>query len=90
MAVEILPPLRAIRFHCVLCCAECRELQRVAGDRPFPLDCRTAGRLVNVPYKTANRWLTLLECDKLLTLIQKGSFRSGKANHYRCMGSLEE
>ena len=33
----------------------CRELQRVWGNRPFPLDIRTAGNLIGVGRTTAGK-----------------------------------
>lgn len=50
----------------------CRELQRAAGNKPFYLSVRTAGRLLDVKPMTANRWLFLLQSDGILTLISKG------------------
>ena len=52
--------------------ALCRELQRHAGDGPFFLGCRTAGRLLDVPYKRANRWLFLLREHGVLEEHEKG------------------
>ena len=50
----------------------CRELQRAAGDGPFYLSVRTAGRLLDVTPMTANRWLFLLLSDGILRLVEKG------------------
>jgi len=50
----------------------CRELQRAAGNEPFFLSARTAGRLLEVSPMQANRWLFLLKSDGILKLICKG------------------
>ncbi len=63
--------------------AVCRELQRAAGEGPFFLDCRTAGKLLGVEHNTANRYLRGLCRDKVLKLIEKGSQQKRRANRYR-------
>ncbi len=63
----------------------CRELQRVAKDRPFFLSCRTAGRLLGVDHHTAWRWLFLLVQDGVLDLVSVGQLSTGKASEYRYM-----
>jgi hypothetical protein len=50
----------------------CRELQRAAGENPFYLAARTAGRLLGVSHMQANRWLFLLESDGILRIVCKG------------------
>ena len=65
-----------------------RELQRVSGDSPFFLSCRTAGRLLGVPFKTANRWLFLLVEERVLELVTKGDASSMLANRYRYIADL--
>ncbi len=49
----------------------CRELQRAAGDEPFYLSCRMAGKLLEVDHMTANRWLCMLANDGVLKVAQK-------------------
>ena len=66
----------------------CRELQRVSGDSPFFLSCRTAGRLLDVDFKTANRWLFLLVEEDVLTLVKKGDASSMLASRYRYTADL--
>jgi len=67
--------------------ALCRELQREAGNKPFFLDCRTAGRLVGVDRQTANRWLSLvLSADQILERIRKGV--RGRGSEYRYLQEL--
>jgi hypothetical protein len=62
----------------------CRELQSIAGDGPFFLDCRTAGRLVGVHHTTVWRLLTVvLPADGILAGGAKGSKATRKANEYR-------
>ncbi len=50
----------------------CRELQRHAGDGPFYLGCRTAGRLLDVDHHRAAKWLFLLKVDRVLHESEKG------------------
>ena len=64
----------------------CQELQRVNGDKPFPLDGRVAAQKIRVPHPTAARWLRLLRFEKLLALIKKGIRH--KASEYRYLGAL--
>jgi len=61
----------------------CRELQRAAGDSPFFLAVRTAGRLLGVDTSTAWRWLFLLEQDGILMVEVRGDQRTRKATRYR-------
>ena len=63
--------------------ALCRELQRAAGDGPFYLSVRTAGRLLGVSHAHAWRWLFLLEHDGVLRVVTKGSQKTGKASRFR-------
>lgn len=63
--------------------ALCRELQRAAGDGPFYLSCRTAGRLLQVDHTTAWRWLWLLEQERVLNVAEKGSQSKRRASRYR-------
>ena len=62
----------------------CQELQRIAGNNPFFLDCRAGARLLNVDHTTVWRWLTvLLVTDGVLKIVQRGSQASRKATRYR-------
>ena len=74
--------LDGIRLLVSLCC----ELQRAAGEGPFYLSCRTAGRLLNVEHTTAWRWLYLLENDKVLSVVSRGSQKTGKATRFLYVG----
>lgn len=64
----------------------CKELQRLAGDSNFFLDCRTAGRLLEVHNGSASRFLKVLQLDKMIDLRTKGSQATHKANEYRWIG----
>jgi hypothetical protein len=64
----------------------CRELQRGAGDRPFFLSCRDAGRLLGVTHVQASRWLFLLVADSVLEEVEKGDVRNRRASQYRYRG----
>lgn len=68
----------------------CRELQRHAGEGPFYLSSRTAGRLIGKQHTTVWRWLFLLESDRLLEVVQRGSQKTRKATRYRYLGKLEQ
>ncbi len=68
------------RLLVALCC----ELQRVAGEKPFFLGCRTAGELIGVEYSTASRRFLLLRNDGLLEEIKKGV--PGRASRYKYHG----
>lgn len=76
-AVRLEPPKIAVEMHpdhgkLKILVALCKELQRAAGDSPFYLSIRTAGRLLNVTPVTANRWLFLLTSDGILKLVSRG------------------
>jgi Bifunctional DNA primase/polymerase, N-terminal len=64
--------------------ALCAELQRRAGDKPFYLDCRSAGRCIGTDHNIANNWLNMLTADRLLTKIEQG--RPGHASRWRWNG----
>ncbi len=87
-AVASKPPPKAVALYAeppvLLLASLCRELQRIAGDGPFFLDCRTAGRLVGFHHATAWRLLTVvLPADGILAGGAKGSKGTHKANEYR-------
>jgi hypothetical protein len=64
--------------------ALCAELQRRAGREPFFLDCRTAGRLLEVSHTEAAGWLYLLRADRFLRVVEKG--QRGRASSYQYIG----
>jgi hypothetical protein len=47
----------------------CEELQRRHGDRPFPLSCRMAGKLIGVGHDWANQLLNRLRTSGDLQLV---------------------
>ena len=61
----------------------CDALQKRAGDRPFHLDCRTAGKLVGVHYSTASRHLNRLMDSGKLELVKPGDRLNHLAAEYR-------
>ena len=68
--------------------ALCRELQRSAGDGPFYLSCRTAGRLLGIDHTTASRWLFLMCSDGILEVAGLGDRARLIARRYRYLGEL--
>jgi hypothetical protein len=83
------PPQAALRFEqdkLRLLVALCRELQHASGDRPFFLACRTAGRLLDVDYTTAWRWLFLLDHVGVIREVEKGDRAKRRASRYRYLG----
>ena len=66
--------------------ATCRELQLMHGSNPFFLDCRNAGLLLGVSYRTALRMLHSLCRRGVMEKVSTGSFDSGRANEYRYVG----
>ncbi|MCU0918404.1 MAG: hypothetical protein MUC88_28150 [Planctomycetes bacterium] len=66
----------------------CRQLQRCAGEGPFYLGCRTAGKHFGVSRETASRWLFLLESDGILRVVTKGgtSENPRNATRFRYLG----
>ena len=63
--------------------ALCRELQQAAGQDPFFLACRTAGKLLGVSHIQANRWLFLLAYDGIIELVERGEQSKRRASRYR-------
>ncbi len=90
-ACQAEPPAAAVALYggdgrLLLLASLCRELQRSAGDGPFFLDCRTAGRLLTVPHTTAWRWLVVLCADEIVEVVETGgqaAGNAGKASRYR-------
>ncbi|MHC4610054.1 MAG: hypothetical protein ACYS7M_06865 [Planctomycetota bacterium] len=85
------PPAEAMRYEQSafrLLVTLCRELQRRAGDGPFYLGCRTAGRLLGVEHTTAWRWLYLMVSDGLLVVAERGAQAGGqnRATRYFYVG----
>jgi hypothetical protein len=61
----------------------CHELGEHAGEKPWPLSCREAGRLLGVSHQTAADWLFLLVQDDVLELASLGNQIGLKASEYR-------
>ena len=59
----------------------CHELQKTAGDKPFYLDCRTAGALIGINHVLANKYLNLLVRERVLELVVRG--QRNRASEYR-------
>lgn len=70
--------------------AVCRELQRAAGEGPFYLSSRTAGRLLGVDHTTAHRWLHGLKNMGILALVEAGSQnpKDRKASRFRYLPAI--
>jgi hypothetical protein len=66
--------------------ALCCELQGMAGNADFFLDCRTAGLLLGVSHKVAWSWLRILVADGILELRSVGSQATHRASRYRYAG----
>ncbi len=66
----------------------CRELQRATGDGPFFLSCQTAGQLLEADKKSAYRWLSFLEMEGLLRVVEKGSAKTQRATRWRYLAPL--
>ncbi|MBN2025120.1 MAG: hypothetical protein JW809_20250 [Pirellulales bacterium] len=80
------PPPAAARYEQAglrLLVALCRELQRAAGEEPFFLACRTAGRLLDVSHVQASRWLFLLAHNRAIELVERSQQGHRRANRYR-------
>jgi hypothetical protein len=82
-------PRAAMRYEQAglrLLVALCRELQRVSGDKPFFLACRTAGGLLGVTHVQAWRWLYALGCDGIVAEVEKGDPKKRRASRFRYLG----
>ena len=76
-AIQLDPPQIAIEKYpdnskLKILVSLCRELQRAAGNKPFFLSVRTAGRLLNIAPMTASRWFFLLQSDGIIKVVTKG------------------
>ena len=68
-----------------LLAAWCKVLAEQAKDGSFFLSTRTAGKYLDVEPMTANRWLFLLEQDRILEVVEKGKLTraGGIATRFR-------
>ncbi len=73
--------------------ALCFYLQKLNGDKPFFLSCRTAGGLLDIPHSTANYWLELLAHEewpnRVLKKISTGKIETRKANEYNYLPHIK-
>ena len=93
-AIQLDPPSIAVEKYpgnskLTILTSLCRELQRAAGENPFFLSARTAGRLLNVSPMQASRWFFLLQSDGILKLVSKGGTTETvrQASRYRYVAS---
>ena len=66
--------------------ALCRELQKVSGNKPFYLACRTASSLLELGengHVKAWRWLDLLVHDRVIEAVERGERGRRRATRYR-------
>ena len=77
-------PIRSIDDKYKLLIEVCRELQLVAGENPFFLDCRTAAGSVGVAPITVSRWLQHLV--RVGTLRQVSVGKRGRASEFFFVG----
>jgi hypothetical protein len=81
------PPAKAAAIFTeepiLLLASICRELQRLAGDGPFYLDSRTAGKLIGVDHGTAWRLLRVVFCRADVGLLKAGEAGNRKKSN-RC------
>jgi hypothetical protein len=86
------PPTEAQRFKDPrnrLLVAWCRELQRVAGDGPFFLACRTvAAKLGLGSSHGGSAYLRRMEREGILAVVEKGGPATNRATRYRYNGEL--
>lgn len=93
-AIQLEPPKIAVEKYpdhvkLKILVSLCRELQRAAGDGPFYLSVRTAGRLLNVSPTHVSRWFFLLQSDGILELVSKGGTRTTvrEASRYKYLAN---
>jgi len=75
-------------MHLLVCL--CRELQRAAGNKPFPLAARVVQRLFgHAEHVTSWRRLTALCSARLLKVAMRGNNKEHLANEYRYLLPVE-
>jgi hypothetical protein len=67
-----------------------RELQRLAGGKPFPLSCRQAGVAVGCDHQTAAFWMRGLVADGVLERVKTHDRKKRLADEFRYLHSLED
>lgn len=65
----------------LLLCRICKQLQRNAGENPFFVSARQAGKLVGLHYSDASKVLYAMVGDNVLALVKKGA--GNQASRYR-------
>ncbi|OAI40197.1 hypothetical protein AYO40_05060 [Planctomycetaceae bacterium SCGC AG-212-D15] len=65
----------------------CAALQRYNGNQPFLLGCRTAGDLLGISFKQANRLILMLENCGIIHRTYTGTLGDGKANEFLFVGN---
>lgn len=64
----------------------CELLQRAWGERPFPLDQRTAGVFLHRSHVTVGKWIRQLCGTGRLHLVSRGSHSRRRASEYFYLG----
>lgn len=68
----------------------CRELQREAGDKPFPLSTRKVAELFGVDAMRASRWLRGIERDGFIKCEKIGTLSKRQASEWRYLPPIDE
>jgi hypothetical protein len=69
----------------------CAYLQRLAGDKPFPLSCEWATEIMDCKSKrTAWRAFKLLEDEGILRLVETGNRETGNASTWLYLSMIED
>lgn len=80
-------PAGAARYECEhtrALIALCAELQRLRGQEPYYLSCRSAARLLGIDHHTASRRLGMLVADGVLIVAEPGT--TTRATRYEYAG----
>jgi hypothetical protein len=64
----------------------CIVLHEIAGEKPFPLDGRSAAKVTGIPHRTVALLLRMLRWDKILKLAKAGSAKDRRCHRYRYIG----
>jgi hypothetical protein len=90
-AISLDPPEEASQFQSLqvrILVALCRELQRMTGDEPFYLACRTVQRLfLHDTHTTAAHWLKGLRSTNIIEVVERGTANTRRATLYRYRAS---
>ena len=66
----------------------CLELQLLAGDSPFWLSCRSAAGILGVNRTRANKMLSALEADEVITQVKAPSTRQATRYNFKGKSTL--